>query len=229
MTRTRYPRGFFVTGTDTGVGKTRFAVALLEALTRAGARTAGMKPVASGCETRGGRLVNDDALALKAASSIDAPYDQVNPYAFAPAIAPHVAAARAGVSIELSRLRSCFDALALRADSVVVEGAGGWLVPLGPDTTMADLAASLRLPIVLVVGMRLGCISHALLTARAIEASGQRLAGWVANDPQPPMPERAASVAAIAERLDAPCIADLGHDEEPNLESIASHCLAISF
>lgn len=229
MTHTAFPRGFFVTGTDTGVGKTRFAVALLKALSRAGARTAGMKPVASGCELRGGHLVNDDALALQAASSIDVTYDEVNPYAFGPAIAPHAAAKQAGVAIELSRVRSCFSILAARADCVIVEGAGGWLVPLGPEETMANVAADLGLPIVLVVGMRLGCINHALLTARAIESSGQRLAGWVANDSEPTMPERAASFAAIAERLKAPCLADLAYGQDPNLESITSHCLAISF
>ena len=229
MTHTAFPRGFFVTGTDTGVGKTHVAVALLKALSRAGARTAGMKPVASGCELRGGRLVNDDALALQAASSIDVTYDQVNPYAFAPAIAPHVAARQAGVAIELSRVRSCFSALAARADCVIVEGAGGWLVPLGPEETMANLAAELGLPIVLVVGMRLGCINHALLTARAIESSGQRLAAWVANDTGPAMRERAASFAAVAERLEAPCLADLAWQQNSNLDSIASHCLAISF
>ncbi len=229
MRAKRWPRGFFVTGTDTGVGKTRVAVAILHALAGAGARVAGMKPVASGCALVNGRLINDDARALQAASSVKLTADEVNPYAFAPAIAPHVAARRAGVVIDLSRLVAGFEQLAARADSVVVEGAGGWLVPIGEARTMADLAAALRLPVILVVGMRLGCINHALLTAEAIAASGQLLAGWVANDAQPPMEERAASLAALAERLRAPCIADLGWGVEANRESIASHCLALSF
>lgn len=229
MTAKRWPPGFFVTGTDTGVGKTRVAVALLHALAGAGARVAGLKPVASGCALVNGRLVNDDALALREASNIELTIDEVNPCAFAPAIAPHVAARQAGVVIGLSKLVAGFERLAARADSVVVEGAGGWLVPISADKSMADLAGALGLPVILVVGMRLGCINHALLTAEAIAASGQRLAGWVANDAQPAMKERAASLAALAERLRAPCIADLGWGLEANRESIASHCLAISF
>ena len=223
------PRGFFITGTDTGVGKTHVAVALLAALARCGARVAGFKPVASGCELRGKDLVNADALALLAAGTMDASYDEVNPYAFAPPIAPHVASNQTGVSIDRARIRASYERLAARADMVVVEGAGGWLVPVSAADTMADIAADLGLPVVLVVGMRLGCINHALLTAQAIATSGQRLVGWVANDPQPAMPERAASVAAIAERLRVPLIADLAWGGQPDLETIASHCLAISF
>jgi len=224
-----WPRGFFITGTDTGVGKTHVAVALLQALARSGARVVGMKPVASGCELKDGQLVNEDALLLWRAGNVEARYAEVNPYAFAPAIAPHAAAAEAGIAIDLERLRSQFAALAARADCVVVEGAGGWRVPLGPGIGMADLAARLELPILLVVGMRLGCLNHALLTAESIRASGQTLAGWIANDPGPPMNAREASVSALRERLPAPCIADLGWRAAAALESIASHCLAISF
>ena len=202
------PQGFFVTGTDTGVGKTRVAVALLTALVQAGRRAVGMKPVAAGCELRDGQLVNGDALALLAAGNVAASYGEVNPYAFRPAIAPHVAARQAGVAIDRARIDESRRRLALRADYVVVEGAGGWLVPLGPDATMADVARDFAYPVILVVGMRLGCINHALLTAQAIAASGLELAGWVANDAGPAMPERAASVTAIAERLAAPCVAD---------------------
>jgi dethiobiotin synthetase len=160
---------------------------------------------------------------------VGATYDEVNPYAFEPAIAPHLAARQVGVTIDRAHIRANYASLGARADFVVVEGAGGWLVPLDSDSTMADVAGDLGLPIVLVVGMRLGCINHALLTARAILAGGQRLAGWVANDPERAMPEREASVAAIAERVAAPCIADLAFGAEPNLEAIASHCLAIRF
>jgi dethiobiotin synthetase len=228
MTRA-WPRGFFITGTDTGVGKTYVAVALLRALAESGARVAGMKPVASGCQLEDGQLVNEDAMLLRRAANVEAGYAEVNPYAFGPAIAPHAAAAQAGVTIDLERLRSRFDALAARADCVIVEGAGGWQVPLGPGVGMADLAARLELPVLLVVGMRLGCINHALLTAESIAACGQRLAGWIANDPGPLMEARAASLSALRERLPAPLIADLAWRSPPPLESIASHCLAISF
>jgi dethiobiotin synthetase len=224
-----WPRGFFITGTDTGVGKTYVAVVLLRALAQGGARVAGMKPVASGCKLEDGQLVNEDATLLRRAANVEAGYTEVNPYAFGPAIAPHAAAAQAGVTIDLGRLRSQFDALAARADCVIVEGAGGWQVPLGPGIGMADLAARLELPVLLVVGMRLRCINHALLTAESIVACGQRLAGWIANDPGPPMEARAASLAALRERLAAPLIADLAWRSSPPLESIASHCLAISF
>jgi dethiobiotin synthetase len=209
MSRSQLPPGFFVTGTDTGVGKTSIAVALLRALVEAGVRSAGMKPVASGCELRDGALVNEDALALIAAGNLPVAYEDVNPYAFAPAIAPHVAARQAGVIIDRARIRASYLRLAARADCVVVEGAGGWLVPVGPNATLADVALDLALPVILVVGMRLGCINHALLTAQAIAASGLTLAGWVANDPGPVMPERAASLAAIAERVAAPRLADV--------------------
>ncbi|MGH8263964.1 MAG: dethiobiotin synthase [Steroidobacteraceae bacterium] len=228
MTRA-WPRGFFVTGTDTGVGKTHVSVALMQALARNGARVVGMKPVASGCELQDGRLVNEDALLLWRAGNVDVQYADVNPYAFAPAIAPHAAAAAAGVAIDLELLRLRFDALAARADCVVVEGAGGWRVPLGPGFGMADLAARLELPVLLVVGMRLGCLNHALLTVESIATCGLRLAGWIANDPGPPMEAREASVLALRERLPAPCIADLAWRAPLPLESIASHCLAISF
>ena len=210
MSRAPLPRGFFVTGTDTGVGKTRIAIALLRALIEAGARAAGMKPVASGCELRDGRLVNEDALALIAAGNVQAAYEDVNPYAFAPPIAPHVAARQAGTVVDRARIRASYLRLAARTDSVVVEGAGGWLVPVGPHATLADIALDFAFPVILVVGMRLGCINHALLTAQAVAASGLTLAGWIANDPGPVMPERAASLAAIAERVAAPCLADVG-------------------
>lgn len=204
------PRGFFVTGTDTGVGKTRIAVALIQGLIERGLYVAGMKPIASGCRLSAGRLVNDDALALLAAANTAAAYSDVNPYAFEPAIAPHVAARQAGVTIERTRILQSYRTLALAADAVVVEGAGGWLVPIGPAATMADVARDLCLPVVLVVAMRLGCINHALLTAGAISASGLALTGWIANDPGPAMPERTASVNAICEHIGAPQLADYG-------------------
>ncbi len=199
-------RGLFVAGTDTGVGKTLVATALLRALAAAGTRAIGMKPVAAGLAP--GAAVNADVVALIAASGAEAPPADVNPYAFAPAIAPHVAAQQAGVEIELEAIVAAYGRLAARAD-VVVEGAGGVLVPLGPRLDMLDVAARLRLPVLLVVGIRLGCLNHALLSALAIAARGVALAGWIANRIDPAMEAQDASVAALVRRLPAPLVADL--------------------
>ena len=171
----------FVTGTDTEVGKTRISVALIELLQQQGKRVACMKPIASGCELTAQGLRNDDALALTKQADVLLAYDTVNPYAFEPAIAPHIAAQKIGVNIDLSLIKNCFQQIKSQADSVIVEGAGGWLVPLNEQKTMADLAVELGLPVVLVVDIRLGCINHALLTVAAIKQSGLVLQGWVAN------------------------------------------------
>jgi dethiobiotin synthetase len=204
-------RGIFVTGTDTGVGKTEVAAALLRALVAEGVRAVGMKPVAAGFAP--GETVNADVRALVAAGNVDAPLADVNPFSFARPIAPHVAAARAGIAIDLDAIAAAHGRLVARADVVVVEGAGGTLVPLGPRTDVLDVAARLRLPVLLVVGIRLGCINHALLTARALAGRGLALAGWVANRIDPAMEEADASVAAIAERFAAPLVADLAWRE----------------
>lgn len=172
----------FVTGTDTEVGKTRISVGLIHKLIEQGYKVAGMKPIASGCEQTEHGLRNEDALALMAASNVDLPYELINPYAFEPAIAPHIAAKQVGVEIDLERIRQNYDRIQQQVDIVVVEGAGGWLVPLNETHTMADLAKQLGLDVVLVVGIRLGCINHALLTALAIEKSELNFKGWVAND-----------------------------------------------
>src|SRR5882724_1204043 len=155
-------RGYFVTGTDTGVGKTRIATALLRAFASRGLRAVGMKPVAAGCERVDGALVNEDVTALMAASTVAAPVELINPYRFQSAIAPHLAAELAGETISLQRIGDAYVALAARADRVVVEGAGGFLVPLNEREDFGDLARLLELPVVLVVGMRLGCLNHAL-------------------------------------------------------------------
>jgi dethiobiotin synthetase len=176
------PPGFFITGTDTEVGKTVVATALVRALVSRGLRVTAMKPVASGSARTSQGLRNDDALALMAAANLAAPYERVNPYCFEPAISPHIAAEEAGIAIDLGHIRRNFAALAATpADCVIVEGAGGWLAPVGPLTTMKDIANTLDLPVVLVVGVRLGCINHALLTKLAIESHGARFAGWIAN------------------------------------------------
>jgi dethiobiotin synthetase len=203
--------GLFVTGTDTGIGKTHVAVALLRAFVAGGLRAAGMKPVAAGIAP--GAAANDDVLALAAAGNVDAPLDERNPYAFADPIAPHVAAARAGVTIDAARIVAAYRALAQRADAVVVEGAGGALVPIGPREDMLDLARALGLPVVLVVGVRLGCLNHALATELAIRMRGLELAGWVANRVDPSMDAADASVAALDARIAAPRLADLGWND----------------
>ena len=199
--------GVFVTGTDTGAGKTRVAVALLRACAAGGVAAVGMKPVAAGIEP--GQTVNDDVLALDAAGAVRAPLADRNPYAFSEPIAPHVAAAREGRRIDLAAIADAYRRLAAVAGFVGVEGAGGPLVPLSQGTDMLDIARVLRLPVILVVGLRLGCLSQALACELAIRARGLVLAGWVANRVDPSMACADESVAAIAERLPAPMLADL--------------------
>lgn len=199
--------GIFVTGTDTGIGKTRVAVALIEGLVADGYRVAAMKPVAAGIDA--GAPANADVLALARAANVDARLPDINPYAFAPALAPHLAALQAGVIIDLDRCAQAYARLAAAADIVVVEGAGGVLVPLGAGHDMLDLARRLALPVLLVVGIRLGCLNHALLSARAIRARGLTLAGWVANRVDPRMAEPDANVTTLDAALGAPRIANL--------------------
>jgi dethiobiotin synthetase len=206
-------RAVFVTGTDTGVGKTRVAAALLRALAAAGWRAVGMKPVAAGFEP--GSAINADVAELQRAGSVDAPAADRNPYAFAAAVAPHLAASAAGRPIELARIVAAFERLRARADAVVVEGAGGVLVPLDARTDMLDVAAALRLPVLLVVGMRLGCLNHALLSALAIERRGLVLCGWVANHLPPPMALARANVDALTMRLGVPPLASVGTNAMP--------------
>ncbi len=200
------PRGLFITGTDTEVGKTLVACGFLHAYRRAGLRVAGMKPVAAGCYETPDGWKNEDVEALRAAANVDAPMDEVNPYRFVEAIAPHVAAARASVAMDLEVIRERFDSLQQRSDAVVVEGAGGFLVPLGDRDDFSDLAQRLGLPVVLTVGMRLGCINHALLTQEAILARGLEFAGWVANSIDPSMSVFEDNLATLQARLRAPLL-----------------------
>lgn len=200
-------RGIFVTGTDTGIGKTAVAVALLRALAASGRRAVGMKPVSAGIEPGSSR--NADVGALGRAGNVDAPLADRNPFAFAPAMAPHLAAAEAGIRVELPVIEAAYARLAASADVVVVEGAGGVLVPIDAQRNMLDVAVALRLPVLLVVGVRLGCINHALLSAAAIDARGLSLAGWVANRVDAGMLAAAESIADLRRRLDAPLIAEI--------------------
>lgn len=200
--------GLFITGTDTGVGKTVVACALLRNWAARGRRAVGMKPVAAGIAE--GAACNEDVAALAAAGNVEAPLSARNPFAFAPAIAPHLAAAQAGVPIDLARIRAAYEVLAARADRVVVEGAGGVLVPLDARLDMLDLALALSLPVVLVVALRLGCLNHALLSAHAIHGRGLAFAGWVANLLEPMMARVDANVATLEQRLPGPRIATVG-------------------
>jgi dethiobiotin synthetase len=213
--------GYFVTGTDTGVGKTVVACALLAALAGRGKRAIGMKPVACGGEPGTDTLLNDDVERLLAAGNVDAPREHVNPYGFAPAIAPHIAARQAGVVIDLDRVEKSFRVLAGMADAVVVEGVGGFHVPLGSGADTAQLAARLALPVVLVVGMRLGCLNHALLTANAVSGCGLKLAGWIANHVDPEMAVAEDNVRALDERIGAPRIGRISFHREPDYRAIS--------
>ena len=211
-------QGYFVTGTDTAAGKTVVAVALTRALAARGLRVAVMKPVASGSDPTPAGPRNSDALALMAAATVTAPYDVVNPYCFLPPISPHLAAREAGVVIDLALLRSRFDSLASTADCVIVEGAGGWLAPLGETVTMADLAAALGLPVILTVGMRLGCLNHALLTRESLASRGQAFAGWIANAIDPHFERSEENLATLSSRLGTPPLGRvpfLGRGHEP--------------
>jgi dethiobiotin synthetase len=200
-----------VTGTDTGIGKTHASVQLLRALQRRGLRASGMKPVASGCRATPPGLRNEDAEALIAASDPAPAYSDCNPCALAEPIAPHIAARRRDTEIVLAPLREAYRRIARDADRVVVEGVGGWLAPLSGSLMQADLVRALELPVVLVVGLRLGCINHALLSARAIAADGCRLAGWIANRIDPAMAAVEENLATLRERIDAPLLGVIGH------------------
>ena len=205
---------WFVAGTDTEIGKTFVACALLHALRNQGLSAIGMKPVAAGTDENGR---NDDVEALIAASGVKAPRDLVNPYLFAPAIAPHIAAVEAGRPIDLERIAQSFAALRPLADAIIVEGVGGFCVPLGPQVDAADLAQRLALPVILVVGMRLGCINHALLSAQAIAARGLRLAGWVANRIDPNMARFDENLASLEARLAAPLLGVIPANSTPEI------------
>lgn len=202
-------KGVFVAGTDTEVGKTLCSAALLLRLGEAGVRAAACKPVSAGCRLEGGRLVNGDAELLAATAPVRRPLEVVNPVALEPAIAPHIAAAEAGIELDAAALADACRAAGAGADFLLVEGAGGWRVPLGPTETLADVPRLLGLPVLLVVGLRLGCLSHALLTAEAIRADGLELAGWIANPLDPGMPRLAENIATLEQRLPAPLLARL--------------------
>jgi dethiobiotin synthetase len=215
---------YFIAGTDTEVGKTTISAGLLQAARRAGLSTLGAKPVASGCERTADGLRNSDALALMAESTVLLPYDAINPLAFEPAIAPHIAANEAGVALGVDALLPPMrQVLARQAGFTLVEGAGGWRVPIEGQGNLSDLAIALGLPVILVVGVRLGCINHALLTAEAIARDGLTLAGWVANIVDPRTARLDENLATLAERLPAPCIGRVPYLADPSAAAVANH------
>ena len=213
--------GIYVTGTDTGIGKTRASTVLLHALRARGLRAVGMKPVASGCERIDAGWRNEDALALQAASDPVPAYDDVNPYALPHPLAPQLAARDADVTIELDRLLAAHARLRACADTVVVEGVGGWAAPLSDTLLQADLVRALDVRVVLVVGLRLGCLNHAFLSARAIAADGCRLAGWIGNAIDPDMARREDNLRLLADGLSAPCWGVLPHAASADLAAMS--------
>ncbi|NNA00210.1 dethiobiotin synthase [Pseudomonas lundensis] len=215
---------YFITGTDTDVGKTTVAAGLLQAARAAGLSTAAGKPVASGCEVTPEGLRNADALALMAQCTLALSYEEVNPVAFEPAIAPHIAAREAGVALTVQALLTPMQRiLSQRADFTLIEGAGGWRVPLSGQDSLSDVAQGMDLPVILVVGVRLGCISHALLTAEAIAQDGLQLAGWVANIIDPKTSRLEENLATLAERLPAPCLGRVPKLKSPTPEAVAQY------
>ena len=213
----------FVTGTDTGVGKTLASCTLLHALRARGLRAVGMKPLASGSEATPGGLRNDDALALQTASDPRPAYEDLNPFALPAPLAPEIAAEEAGVSVSLPAILAAHARLAAQADTVVVEGVGGWMAPLATDLMQADLVRALELPVVLVVGLRLGCLNHAYLSARAIEADGCRLVGWIGTGVDRDMLRIDENRALLAARLPVPCLGWLPWQASPDPATLAAN------
>jgi len=216
---------YFVTGTDTNVGKTLISCALLHGFAVQGKKAVGMKPVAAGVGEDG---MHEDVRMMRAAGNVTASLEQVNPYCFAAGIAPHLAAQSKGVIIDLERIVVSYAGLAAQADEVIVEGVGGFMVPLNGEQNSADLAARLALPLIMVVGMRLGCLNHALLTIEAIAARGLTLAGWVANVLDENMPMRAENIKALQQRIGAPLLGVVPYQQQPDAREVAG-CLNLKF
>jgi len=202
-------RGYFITGTDTGVGKTAVAQALVAGFVRRGLRAACMKPVATGCTPTPHGLINDDATRLLALSNVPTPYERCNPYAFELPVAPHIAAQHTGRKIDLDHITASYSELAAHSDVVIVEGIGGWLVPLGENITVADIAAQLQLSVILVVGLRLGCLNHAALTSRAIVESKVHFSGWIANHCTPDFEFARENIEALRTLIAAPPLGEV--------------------
>jgi dethiobiotin synthetase len=194
-------KGFFITGTDTDVGKTTIALALMDALQKKGLIVAAMKPVSAGCENTEYGLRNEDAVRLMQQASIELPYDVVNPYAFEAQVAPHIAAAEQNITMDIDAIQQAYQHIAAKADVVIVEGAGGWLVPLTATHTMADIVNTLNVDVIQVVGLKLGCLNHALLTSASIAAHGARHVGWITNSLTENMNHQEENILSLQQRL----------------------------
>ena len=202
-------KGFFITGTDTGIGKTWSTVALMQAYKDIGMNVAGMKPVASGCEESEGRLKNEDALLIQSRCSAEYPYEIVNPYAFREPVAPHIAAEKVAATIEIKNIVKAYNFLCEQNDIVFVEGVGGWRVPLSGDLSICDMVVALEIPVVLVVGLRLGCINHALLTNQVIHSDNIPLAGWIVNSIDRDYAEPEKTIETLEQHISAPLLGRL--------------------
>ena len=204
--------GLFFTGTDTGCGKTTAAIAYMNQLKHANIRVAGFKPVSAGCERLPEGLRHSDAVKLQNNASVEFQYNIINPYAFEPAVAPHIGAQLAGIKMDIDTIVGCYQTLSSAVDQVIVEGAGGWLVPINTRQTMADVAKALNIDVILVVGMKLGCLNHALLTYQSILNHDCRVAGWIANILDPHMPNLNENIHYLENNFDSPLVRILNHD-----------------
>ena len=211
-------KGVFITGTDTGIGKTYFTLACIHALRSAGLKVAAMKPVASGAELVDGQLRNEDALQILKALDQVVDYELINPYCFRPPVSPHIAAAELGVEIDVLKIKNSCQLLSENSDYTLVEGVGGWLAPLSDSLTVADLAKALELPIIMVVALRLGCLNHAMLTAQSIKRSGLKLAGWVANWVEPELDALENQIDYLSKQFSMPPIARMGWQSPARIE-----------
>jgi len=214
--------GIFITGTDTGVGKTLVSTALIKLLQSYNFKVAAMKPIAAGSEWIDKELKNADAIALQQAATLSIPYSTINPYALEPAIAPHLAADQAGINLDLAVIKQCYQTVQQQADIVIVEGAGGWEVPMNHTQTMADIPDDLNLSVVLVVGIRLGCLNHALLTQQAIQARNIPLIGWVANCIDPEMKNQRDNIHYLQQKIHAPLLAQLPYQSPVNYQQLVA-------
>jgi len=213
--------GFFITGTDTSCGKTEITLGLMQLLQSRGQTVLGMKPVASGATPTAEGLRNGDAVRIQAQGTVQVPYSELNPYSYEPPIAPHLAAAQAGEEIDLSVISTRCMSLLAQADYLLIEGIGGWRVPFNPQQSAADLVRMLNMPVILVVGLKLGCINHALLTVESIRASGVRLAGWIANEVEPGMQDRDRNIETLRTTITAPCLGVVPYMKHPATKVIA--------
>ena len=213
--------GYFITGTDTSCGKTEITLGLMQLLQNQGKVVLGMKPVASGATSTTEGLRNEDAIRIQAQGSIQVPYSTLNPYAYEPPIAPHLAAAQAGDEIDLNLISTHCMSLSAQVDYIIVEGIGGWRVPFNKEQSAADLVQMLNLPVILVVGLKLGCINHALLSVESILASGVRLTGWVANEVEPDMLYSSENIATLQAAISAPCLGAVPYMNHPSTVVIA--------